>query len=205
MSLPGIAELTGQDMIRKLYDWALRMAASRHAVPVLGGISFMESSFFPIPPDILLIPMCIARRAQAWFYATVCTATSVIGGFLGYAIGYFLWGAIGSWIISTYGLDAKFHEFQQGFADYGWWIIIAKGATPIPFKLITIASGVAKFDLLAFAAASVISRGMRFYLVAGLLYFFGEPMRDFIEKRLTLVTTAALILLIGGFVILKYL
>lgn len=192
-------------MLRRLYDWVIAKAGTPQATWALALVSFVESSFFPIPPDVMLVPMCLANRRRALFYAAVCTLASVAGGFLGYAIGYYLWEAIGSWVIRSYGLGAKFDEFQKAFADYGWWIIVIKGMTPIPYKLITIASGVAHFPLLAFAFASVLSRAMRFFLIAGLLYFFGEPIRAFIEKYLTLLTTVFAVLLVGGFVALRYL
>lgn len=192
-------------MLRRLYDWVIAKAGTPQATWALALVSFVESSFFPIPPDVMLVPMCLANRRRALFYAAVCTLASVAGGFLGYAIGYYLWEAIGSWVIQSYGLGAKFDEFQKAFAEYGWWIIVIKGMTPIPYKLITIASGVAHFPLLAFAFASVLSRAMRFFLIAGLLYFFGEPIRAFIEKYLTLLTTVFAVLLVGGFVALRYL
>lgn len=192
-------------MLRRLYDWVIALSGTRQAPWALAIVSFVESSVFPIPPDVMLVPMCLANRRKALFYATICTLASVAGGFLGYAIGYYLWEAVGSWVIQTYGLGAKFDEFHKAFAEYGWWIIILKGMTPIPYKLITIASGVAHFPLLAFAVASVLSRAMRFFLIAGLLHFFGEPIRLFIEKYLTLLTTAFAVLLVGGFVALRYL
>ncbi len=191
--------------MRRLYDWTIEQAATPYALWVLAAVSFAESSIFPIPPDVLLIPMILARQNRAFMIATVCTVSSVIGGYAGYGIGYFLWEAIGQWVITVYSLQAKFDEFQRAFAEYGWWIIVIKGMTPIPYKLITIASGVAHFDLGAFTAASFISRGIRFYLVAVLLWYFGAPIRAFIEKYLTLLTTAFVVLLIGGFVALRYL
>lgn len=190
-------------MLRRLYNWILSLSASPRAVPSLAVISFLESSIFPIPPDLMLIPMCIAKRAKAWFYATVCTISSVTGGFLGYAIGYFAWEVAQNYVPASW--IAGVADYQLQFAIYGAWAIIVKGATPIPYKIVTIASGVAHFDLAIFALSSLVSRGMRFYLVAGLLYYFGKPIQDFIEKRLTLVTTAAVVLIVGGFVLLKYL
>lgn len=190
-------------MLRRLYDWIISLSASPRAVPALGVISFLESSIFPIPPDLMLIPMCIAKRAKAWFYATFCTLTSVAGGLVGYAIGYFAWEAAQNYVPASWiPIVAK---FQTDFAEWGPWAIIGKGWTPIPFKIVTIASGVAHLDLFTFIWASIISRAMRFFLVAGLFYFFGAPIRDFIEKYLTLVTTGAVVLIVGGFVILKYL
>lgn len=192
-------------MLRRLYDWVIRMAEHPKALWTLAAVSFAESSFFPIPPDVMLIPMVVAQRAKAWLIAGVCTVASVAGGFLGYAIGYFLFETVGVWLINLYGLQEAAAQFQHQFAEYGLWIILIKGMTPIPYKLITIASGAAHFDLLTFAAASVVTRGARFYLVAALLYFFGEPIRHFIERHLTLVTTAALVLIVSGFVAVAYL
>ena len=192
-------------MIRPLYDWMMRLAGHRHALWWLAAISFMESSFFPIPPDIMLIPMILAQPRRAFLIATVCTVSSVIGGFLGYAIGFWLLEGIGRPVLEFYGQTRNLEAFQQMFLEYGWWIIVIKGATPIPYKLITIASGAAHFPLWAFAVASVISRGMRFFLVAALLWKFGPPIRRFVEERLTLVTTVFVVLLIGGFVAAKLL
>jgi membrane protein YqaA with SNARE-associated domain len=183
----------------------MAMASHRHALWWLAAISFMESSFFPIPPDIMLIPMILARPNRAFLIAGVCTLSSVIGGFFGYAIGFWLLEGIGRPVLDFYGQTKNLVAFQQMFLEYGWWIIIIKGATPIPYKLITIASGAAHFPLWAFAIASVISRGMRFFLVAALLWKFGEPIRVFVEKRLTLVTTVFVVLLVGGFVAAKFL
>jgi membrane protein YqaA with SNARE-associated domain len=190
-------------MLRRFYDWILALAASRHAVPALGVVSFLESSVFPIPPDIMLIPMCIANRARAWFYAAYCTLTSVAGGLVGYAIGYFAWEAAQNYVPASW--VASVMRYQSEFAVVGAGVIIGKGWTPIPFKIMTIASGVAHFDIVTFIWASAISRSIRFFPVAGLLYFYGKPIQDFIEKRLTLVTTAAVVLIVGGFVLLKYL
>lgn len=192
-------------MLQRAYDWVMELAAHRHAVWWLAAISFIESSIFPIPPDVMLIPMIMAVRHQAWWFATVCTVSSVIGGYLGYAIGYFLYETVGAWVIKAYGLAEKFDALRKGFDEYGVWIILIKGATPIPYKLITIASGVFQFDLTAFSLASVASRGFRFFLVAILLWHFGPVIRDFVEKRLMMVTTVGVILLVGGFVVVKYL
>ncbi|MBR2534951.1 MAG: DedA family protein [Hyphomicrobium sp.] len=192
-------------MLRKTYDWMMRKAADEKAPWALGVVSFIESSFFPIPPDVMLIPMVMANRQKAWWYATIATVTSVLGGLLGYAIGYYLYEAVGIPILEFYGKANALDSFIAFVHDYGVPAVIIKGMTPIPYKVVTIAAGVAKMDLLAFIGASIIARAMRFYLVAGLLYFFGEPIRDFIEKRLTLVTTLFVVLLVGGFVAVKYL
>lgn len=172
---------------------------------ILQVITFLESSIFPIPPDPLMIPLMLARRQHAFRIAAICTLVSVIGGFAGYAIGLFLWETLGQWVFSTYNLMDKFEATRAGFDEYGAWIIIAKGMTPIPYKLLTIAAGVFKFSLLSFTIASVISRGMRFFLLAALLYYFGPPIREFIEKRLEILTLGFLVALVGGFLALKYL
>ncbi|MGE4063481.1 MAG: YqaA family protein [Rhodospirillaceae bacterium] len=191
-------------MIRKLYDWTMGLAARPRALHALGGVSFAESSFFPVPPDVLLIPMVLARPERAYTIAMVCTVTSVLGGILGYAIGYYLYATVGQAVIDFYGLQETAIRFQQWYRDFGLWVILAKGLTPIPYKIVTIMSGAASFDIGVFIAASVLTRGLRFFIVAGLLRQFGEPIREFIEKRLTLLFFLFLIFLIGGFVALKY-
>jgi membrane protein YqaA with SNARE-associated domain len=192
-------------MLRRLYDWTMSLAAGRHAPAALAAVSFAESSFFPIPPDVMLIPMILARRARAWFFAALATASSVIGGIFGYMIGYFLFEAIGMPILNFYHGQDAFAEFAKLFADYGVWIIIIKGMTPIPYKILTIAAGVAHMELIPFILASILARALRFFIVAALLYFFGEPIRKFIEERLTLVTTVFVALLVGGFIAVKFL
>jgi membrane protein YqaA with SNARE-associated domain len=183
----------------------MRLAHHRRAAWALFAVSFSESSFFPIPPDAMLIPMVLADRRKAWFYALICTIASILGALLGYWIGRELYTKVGQPIIAFYHLDAAMQRFIDDFNAYGTWIILIKGLTPIPYKLVTIASGVAGFALTPFILASIVTRGFRFFLVAGLLYFFGEPIRDFIERRLTLVTTLFIVLVVGGFVALKYL
>ena len=192
-------------MMRRLYDWMMNLARSDRAPHALFAVSFIESSFFPIPPDVMLIPMVIAQRLKAWWYATIATIGSVIGGAFGYAIGYFAFESIGKPILEFYGKSESFGEFTQWFNEWGVWILIAKGWTPFPYKVLTITAGVTQMPFLEFMLASVVARAMRFYLVAGLLYFFGEPIRDFIEKRLTLVTSVFVVLLVGGFVAVRYL
>lgn len=180
------------------------MAASDRAPWALAAVSFAESSFFPIPPDVMLIPMVLSRRENAWWYATIATVASVLGGLLGYAIGYYLYDAVGLPILKLYGREHALDSFMAFVRDYGVPAVIIKGMTPIPYKVVTIAAGVGHMHLLAFIGASIIARAMRFFLVAGLLYFAGEPIRTFIEKRLTLVTTAFLVLLVGGFIAVRY-
>ncbi|MDQ8698924.1 YqaA family protein [Hyphomicrobium sp. LHD-15] len=191
-------------MMRRLYDWMMGLARDGRAPQALFWVSFIESSFFPIPPDVMLVPMVIANRVKAWWYATVATIGSVIGGVAGYAIGYFFFEQIGRPILEFYGKSESFGEFTSWFNEWGVWILIIKGMTPFPYKVLTITAGVTHMPLIEFMAASVIARAMRFYLVAGLLYFFGEPIREFIEKRLTLVTTVFVVLLVAGFVAIKY-
>jgi len=192
-------------MLRSLYDWVIRLAGHPRAIPILGVISFLESSIFPIPPDVMLIPMVLANRAKAFRIALVCTVCSVLGGLLGYAIGFYFFETMGAWLVRTYGLQAGLENFRHGFADYGIWIILIKGLTPIPYKLVTIASGAAHFDLFTFVWASIVTRGARFFIVAALLWKYGEPIRAFIEERLTLVTWVFLIALVGGFAAFRYL
>ena len=171
----------------------------------MGVVSFAESSFFPIPPDVMLVPMILANRQKAFEIALVCTVCSVLGGLLGYAIGFYFFETIGAWVVETYGLQAGLEKFRDEFARYGTWVILIKGLTPIPYKLVTIASGAAHFDLFTFVWASIVTRGLRFFLVAALLWKYGEPIRAFIEKRLTLVMWTFLIVLVGGFVAVKFL
>lgn len=192
-------------MLKRLYDWTMEKAASKHSRAWLAGVSFAESSFFPIPPDLLLIPMVLADRKAAWRLATLCTAASVVGGIAGYMIGYFLFEAIGQWVIDLYRLGPQFHEMQVAFEEHGAEILFLAAATPIPYKLLTITAGVAHQNLWVFVVASVLGRGLRFYLVAGMLYWFGPPIREFLEKRLGLVTTVFAVALVGGFLAIKLL
>jgi membrane protein YqaA with SNARE-associated domain len=186
-------------MFRALYDWTLRMARHRHAIPAMGAVSFAESSFFPIPPDVMLVPMVLARRDQAYLIALVCTVTSVLGGMLGYAIGMFLRDTVGEWLIGAYGMGEGIREFEALFVTYGAAIILLKGLTPIPFKLVTIASGIAGFSFPLFVLCAAATRGARFFALAWLLKRYGAPVQAFIEKRLTLVSWIFLALLAGGF------
>ena len=192
-------------MIERAYHWTMRMAAHRKAPQALFWVSFAESSFFPIPPDAMLIPMVLANRAKAWYFAGIATVGSILGGILGYAIGYFVYETLGQWVINLYGLSSQFDAYRAAYNEWGLWIILIKGLTPIPYKLVTIASGAAAFDIWVFIAASIVTRGARFFMVAALLYWFGEPIREFIERRLTLLTTAFVVLLVGGFVVIRYL
>ncbi len=192
-------------MLRRLYDWTMELARHRYAAWALAGVAFIESSVFPIPPDVMLIPMALAERAKAWLYAAIATAASVIGGLAGYAIGYFLFETIGQPLIALYGYTEAFESFADRYNEWGAWIVFIAGTTPFPYKVITIASGVTALDLGVFIVASVLARGARFFLVAGLLYWLGPPIRDFIERYLGLLATLFVVLLVGGFVVAKYL
>jgi membrane protein YqaA with SNARE-associated domain len=192
-------------MMRRAYDWMMREAASTRARVALFWVAFVESSVFPIPPDVMLIPMILADRRKAWSHATVCTVGSVIGGIAGYAIGYLLFEYVGHPILKFYGQVDKFDLVSQWFRDWGAAILILKGWTPFPYKVLTILAGASHMNLLAFIGASIVARAMRFYLVAALLFWFGEPIREFIDRRLALVTTAFVVLLVGGFVAIRYL
>ena len=189
--------------LRALYDWTLSLAGHRHAQWALGFISFLESMIFPIPPDVLLMPMVLAARERAWRLATICTLTSVLGGLAGYGIGLFLFDSIGQAILDLYGYAEKFTHFQGLYNEYGAWIVFLAGFSPIPYKVFTIASGVTQLDLLTFFIASTLSRGARFFLVAGLLWRFGTPIRGFIERWLGLLTFLFVVFLFGGFLVLK--
>jgi membrane protein YqaA with SNARE-associated domain len=191
-------------MLRGLYDRVVELSKGRYALPTLAAVSFAESSFFPIPPDVVLVPMALANPPKARLYALVCTIASVLGGLLGYAIGALLYDTLGQWLISAYGYGENFEAFREAYAKWGAWIILIKGLTPIPFKIVTIASGFAGYNLLYFVVLCLITRGARFFLEAELLRIYGEPIRDFIERRLTLVTTGFLAAIVGGFLIAKY-
>jgi len=186
-------------MFRALYDWTLRLASHRHAIRSMAVISFCESSFFPIPPDVMVVPMVLARRDQAYLIATVCTVSSVLGGMLGYAIGYFLYDSVGQWLINVYHMGERINGLRQLYDQWGSLVILIKGFTPIPFKLVTIASGFFQFNFPLFVLLAAITRGARFCLIAWLRKRFGAPMQEFIERRLTLVGWTFLILLVGGF------
>jgi membrane protein YqaA with SNARE-associated domain len=192
-------------MFRSLYDWTLRLASHRHAVRSLAIVSFCESSFFPIPPDVVLVPVVLQNRDQAYRIALICTIASVLGGMLGYAIGYFLLESVGDWLIRAYGMGDKIEQFQEMYGRWGAAIILAKGLTPIPFKLVTIASGIAQFNFGLFVLTATITRAARFFAIAFLLKRYGAPVQEFIEKRLTLLGTAFVVFLVGGFVAVTYL
>ena len=192
-------------MLRSLYDWTMNLAAHRHARWGLAGVSFAESSFFPIPPDILLIPMVLAERRNWMTLALICTVASIIGGFAGYLIGALLFDQVAEPILAFYGYSEKFNEFAARYNQWGAWIVLIAGLTPFPYKVITIASGATGLPLPVFMLTSALARGVRFFVVAALLYRFGPPIRAFIEKRLGILFRLFVILLIGGFVVARYL
>jgi membrane protein YqaA with SNARE-associated domain len=192
-------------MLRETYHRVLALAASPRAPWWLAVIAFAESSFFPIPPDVLLVPMALARPDRAWRLALICSIASVAGGALGYFIGYAVFDLLAKPVIEFYGYGARFAAFQAMYAEWGLWVILIKGLTPIPYKIVTIASGAAKFNFWVFMAASAATRGARFFIVATLLHFWGEQVRDFIERRLTLVTTGVAVGIVGGFVAFRFL
>jgi membrane protein YqaA with SNARE-associated domain len=192
-------------MLRRLYDWTISLAGSRHAMWALAIVAFVESSVFPIPPDLLMIPMIIARPSRAFQIAALCTISSVLGGMFGYWIGAVLFESVGQPVLAFYGKEAYFGEFATRYNDWGAWAVLVAGVTPFPYKVITILSGSTGLNLGIFVVASVIARALRFFVVAALLWKFGAPIRDFIEKRLGLMFTLFCILLIGGFYVVKYL
>ena len=191
-------------MFRKLYDWVFALARSRHATPALAVVSFAESSFFPVPPDVMLAPMILARPEKAYFYAFVCTVASVLGGILGYAIGYYLTD-LGLWLMSLLGHADGLEEFQHWFDRWGLAVILIKGLTPVPYKLVTIASGLAAFSFPVFVAASVVTRGGRFFLEAWILRRWGPPMPAQVEKRLAMWSIIGIVVLVGAVVAVKVL
>jgi membrane protein YqaA with SNARE-associated domain len=192
-------------MLQRLYARVMALAASPYAAWWLALIAFAEASFFPIPPDALLVPMALAKPRKAWRFAAICTAASVTGGALGYLIGFAVFDQLAKPILNVYGYGSAYAAFQATFQKYGVWIILVKGLTPIPYKIVTIAAGAARFDFAVFMAASVLTRGARFFIVATLLHFFGDSVRNFIERRLTLVTSVFAVAIVGGFLALKLL
>jgi len=188
-------------MLRRIYDWCIDAAHKPYALWIMAAVAFAESSFFPVPPDVMLIPMALARPERAWLYAMVCTGASVLGGILGYAIGALLYDSLGQWLISLYGLGDKVEAFRAGYAEYGAWIILLKGLTPIPYKLVTITSGFANFNIWLFIVLSVIARGGRFFVVAILLNRYGEWIRVRIERHLGFWVSLGAGVLVAGFIV----
>jgi membrane protein YqaA with SNARE-associated domain len=189
--------------LRRLYAWMMRNAQGRHAWAGLAAFAFAESSFFPIPADVMLVPMVLANRRRAYLLALWCTLFSVLGGALGYMIGAFFFDTVGAWLIKNYGLEAAFEGFRAAYAKYGYWIMV-QGLTPIPYKLVTIASGFAGFNFALFMALSTVTRGLRYTLVSSLLYFFGAPVQAVIEKYMEIALIGFLVLVVLGFVAVHY-
>lgn len=190
-------------MLRRIYDWTIGLASHKRAMPAMAAVSFADSSVFPIPPDVMMVPMILAQRDRAWTIAFVATVASVLGAVLGYGIGYLFVEEVGFPLLELYGYQDKFQEFQTVFQEWGWWIVIGAGFTPFPFKVVTIAAGVAHLDFTVFILASIVGRGLRFYLEAALLWRFGPPIRGFVEKNLGLVAGLSFGALIAGFLILR--
>ena len=187
-----------RSLLRRMYDWCLEAAHKPHAMWSMGAIAFAESSFFPIPPDVMLIPMALARPARAYVMAIWCTVASVAGGLVGYAIGALLYDSVGAWLMQLYGYTDKVESFRAAYAEWGAWIILLKGLTPIPYKIVTITSGFAGYNLALFIVFSIIARAGRFFMLAFLLHRYGEHAREIIEKRLGLwVTLGAAVVVIG--------
>ena len=193
--------MVDRGMLRRIYDWCVAAADKPYALWVLAAVSFAESSFFPVPPDIMLLPMSLARPKRAWLFASLCTVASVAGGVVGYAIGALLYDSLGQWLINLYGLGGKVEAFRASYAEWGAWIIIGKGLTPIPYKLVTITSGFAGYNLGLFILCSIVARGGRFFAVAILLNRYGDTIRAEIEKRLGMWVALAAAVLVAGFVV----
>jgi membrane protein YqaA with SNARE-associated domain len=190
-------------MLRALYDWTMAQATHPRALWILAFVAFVESSIFPIPPDVLMIPMILARPKQAWLIALVALVASVAGGIFGYVIGAFAFDQIGAPMLQAMGKGAAMEAFNTRFNDFGFWPVLIAGITPFPYKVITIMSGWTGLPLGTFIVTSIIARGVRFFLIAALLYKFGAPVRDFIERRLGLVFIVFVVLLLGGFYLVK--
>ena len=190
-------------MLRRLYDWVMNLAAHRNASAVLGTVSFVESSIFPIPVDVMIVPMVLAKRGRAWLVGAVATVASVAGGLAGYAIGLFLFEAVGQPLLDFYGYGDRFAQFQDLYREWGAWIVVAGAMTPIPYKVVTIASGVVAMDVVVFTVASLLSRGVRFFGLAAMIYLFGPSIRDLLERRFGLVMSATFALMIAGFFAIK--
>ena len=192
-------------MFRKFYDWTIALAESRHAPLALALVSFAESSFFPIPPDVMLIPMAVAQPKRAWFFAAVCTVASVLGGMLGYYIGAALYETVGLWLIHLYGGAAKIEALRDAYQRWGAALILIKGVTPIPYKFVTIASGIFGYSFPLFVLLSIITRGARFFIVAGLLNRFGEPIKGWLENHFGLFLAALAVAFLGGIFVATWL
>jgi membrane protein YqaA with SNARE-associated domain len=194
-----------RSLLRRLYDWCIGAADKPHAIWAMGAVSFAESSFFPVPPDVMLIPMALARPDRAYLLATWCTVTSVAGGMVGYAIGALLYGSLGAWLIHFYGYGGKVEAFREAYAQWGAWIILLKGLTPIPYKVVTITSGFAGYNFGLFVVFSIMARATRFFVLAFLLHRYGEQARHIIEKRLGLWVLLMAVVVVIGLVAALYL
>jgi membrane protein YqaA with SNARE-associated domain len=194
-----------RSLLRRLYDWCLDAAHKPYAMWIMGAVAFAESSFFPVPPDVMLIPMALARPQRAYAMAAWCTAASVAGGILGYAIGSLLYDSVGAWLIQLYGYGSKVETFRAAYAQWGAWIILLKGLTPIPYKIVTITSGFAGYNFGLFVVFSIIARATRFFVLAFLLHRYGEQARHLIEKRLGLWVLLGVVVVVIGIVIAIYL
>jgi membrane protein YqaA with SNARE-associated domain len=192
-------------MLRGIYDWTMRLASHPHALWWLALVAFVESSVFPIPPDVMMIPMVLANPRRAWLVASVALVASVLGGLLGYAIGAFAFESIGQPVLESMGKGDAMEAFNTRFNDFGFWAVLTAGVTPFPYKVITIMSGWTGMPLVTFVATSILARALRFFMVCGLLWAYGEPIRDFIERRLGLMFTLFILLLVGGFLAVGYL
>ncbi|MDT2020740.1 YqaA family protein [Methylocella sp. CPCC 101449] len=186
-------------MFKRLYDWTLSLAGSPRATPALAAISFAESSFFPIPPDVVLVPMALAKPEKAFYYATVCTIASVLGGIVGYGIGYLLYETLGQWLMNLYGYTDKVDSLRAFYAQWGWAFILIKGATPIPYKLVTIVSGLLEYNFLLFVLLSIITRGARFFIVAGLLHRYGDQARTLLDRHFGVFMALIIAFVVLGF------
>jgi membrane protein YqaA with SNARE-associated domain len=191
-------------MLRRLYDWTLSLAGRPSAPYALALVSFAESSFFPVPPDVMLVPMILARPDRAWSYALICTIASVVGGVFGYLIGYLLYDSFGLWLVQFYGLAEGAEAFRRSYAEYGHWVILLKGLTPLPYKLVTITAGFAGYHLGWFILLSIVTRGARFFLVALLMSRYGSTIKGIIDRHFNAVATVAVVALVGGFVAFRY-
>jgi membrane protein YqaA with SNARE-associated domain len=191
-------------MFRRLYDWTLSLAGRPAAPYALGAVSFAESSFFPVPPDVMLVPMALARPDRVWSYASIMTATSVVGGLAGYAIGALLYDSVGQWLFGIYGLSEGAEAFRAAYAQHGHWVILLKGLTPIPYKLVTITSGFAGYDLVWFTILSILTRGARFFFLAAVLGRFGVPIKRVLERHFNTVVAGLVAAIVLGFVAFRY-
>jgi len=188
--------------MRRLYNWVLNQSSKPYALWVLGGVAFLESSIFPIPPDIMLIPMILALRNRAWLLASICAIASVAGGLSGYALGYYLFDSIGEQLVQLYGYESKLINFKEYYKEWGGWIVGIGGITPLPYKLVAIGSGAAGLDPIVFLVASALSRGLRFFIVAALIWYFGPSIRKFFEQHFGIMIVLILIIMAGAFLVL---